>query len=176
MNKALASADPGRKLRDKITEQLNAILRECRQIPYETTYNFYTLGYPEGDPHKAKDAVSSTELVPLSATWAELSAANYQKIWSNDDILHSKATSTAGSYPQMLFRFKIGKKQDYDLQPQSACVKQIVLTFVGYGLAGAGNGVTLQVWNHTTGAWSKRSNKHRIVKGNAYYHAHLGAN
>ncbi len=154
MNKELASADPGKKMRDKITEQLNAIIRECRQIPYETTYNFYTLGYPEGDPHKAKDAAAATELTPSSTTWAELSATNYAKIWSNDDIFHSKATSTAGQYPEMLFRFKIGKKQNYDLQPLATCVKQIVLTFVGYGLAAGGNGVTFQVWNKTTAAWT----------------------
>lgn len=154
MNKELVSADSGRKMRDKITEQLNAIIRECRQIPYVTTYNFYTLGYPEGDPHKAKDAAAATEIVPSSATWAELSATNYAKIWSDDDVFHSKATSTAGQYPEMLYRFKIGKKENYDLQPLETCIKQIVLTFVGYGLAAAGNGVTFQVWNDTTDAWT----------------------
>ncbi len=153
-NKELASADPGKKMRDKITEQLNAIIRECSAIPYETTYNFYTLGYPEGDPHKAKDAAANAEQTPSSLAWTELSAANYAKIWSNDDIFHTKATSTATQYPQMLFRFKIGKKENYDLQPLATCVKQIVLTFVGYGLAAAGNGVTFKVWNKTTEAWT----------------------
>jgi hypothetical protein len=153
LTKELASSDPGRKMRDKVTEQLNAIIRECRQIPYQTTYNFYGLGYPEGDPHKAKDASAASELVPSSATWTELSTANYAKIWANDDVLHSKATSTTTLYPQMLFRFKIGKKEDYDLQPLAACVKSIVLTFVGYGTAAAGNGATFQVWNKTSTAW-----------------------
>lgn len=153
-NKEMPSADSGRKLRDKISEQLYAIIRECRQTPYETTYNFYTLGYPEGDPHKAKDAAAATELVPSSTTWTELSATNYAKIWSNDNIFHSKATSTATQYPQMLFRLKIGKKENYDLQPLETCIKQIVLTFVGYGLAAGGKGVTFQVWNDTTNAWT----------------------
>jgi hypothetical protein len=154
MNREISSADPGRVMRDKIVEQLNAIIRECRQIPYETTYNFYGLGYPEGTPHKAKDAAANSEQSPSSLAWTELSAANYEKIWSNDDVLHSKATSIATQYPQMLFRFKIGKKENYDLQPLPGCVKQIVLTFVGYGTAAAGDGVTLQVWDDDAGAWS----------------------
>jgi hypothetical protein len=154
MNKEMASADPGKKMRDKLSAQLYAIIRECRQIPNVTTYNFYTLGYPEGDPHKAKDASANAELAPSSASWAELSALNYQKIWSNDDIFHSKATSTAGQYPQMLFRFKVAKKTDADLQPLKACVKSLVLTFVGYGLAAGGNGATFKVWNHLTSAWA----------------------
>lgn len=154
MNREISSADPGRVMRDKIVEQLNAIIRECRQIPYETTYNFYGLGYPEGTPHKAKDAAANSEQSPSSLAWTELSAANYEKIWSNDDVLHSKATSIATQYPQMLFRFKIGKKENYDLQPLATCVKQIVLTFVGYGLAAGGNGVTFKVWNKTTEAWT----------------------
>ncbi|MDD4979604.1 MAG: hypothetical protein PHI29_13340 [Gallionella sp.] len=154
MNREIASSDPGRVMRDKIVEQLNAIIRECRQIPYETTYNFYGLGYPEGTPHKAKDAAANSEQSPSSLAWTELSAANYEKIWSNDDVLHSKATSVATQYPQMLFRFKIGKSENYDLQPLPGCVKRIVLTFVGYGTAAAGDGVTLQVWDNVAGAWS----------------------
>lgn len=153
-NKEMSSADPGRKMRDKLSEQLNAIIRECRRVPHVTTYNFYALGYPEGYPHKAKDAAANAEQSPSSLAWAELSADNYAKIWSNDDILHSKATLTATQYPQMLFRFKVGKKNNEDLQPLRGCITSLVLTFVGYGTAAGGNGVTLKVWNHTTGAWS----------------------
>ena len=164
MNKEMSTADPGKKMRDKLTEQILAIIQECRAIPFETTYNFYGLGYPEGTPHKALDAVAVSDLAPSSATWAELSAPNYQKVWSNDDVMHSKATSTAGQYPEMLFRFKIGKKDNFDLQPLETCVKSIVLTFVGYGLAAAGNGVTFQVWNHTTSAWANAQSSSGAAK------------
>ncbi len=154
-NKTAPNKDTGTSMRQKLSNQINAIIRENRTLPYQFQYNFYSLGYPEGYPHKAKDAATTTELTPSSSTWAELNADNYAKIWSNDDILHSKSVSAAGQYPQMLFRFKIGLKAGESTnEPREQSVKNIVLTFVGYGTAAAGDGATLKVWNHTTGAWT----------------------
>ena len=155
MNKETSGSDQGKAMREKINAQINAIIRENRTLPYQTTYNFYGLGYPEGTPHKAYDAVSASELAPSSTSWAELSVLNYAKIWSNDDVFHSKATSTNGQYAEMLFRFKIGLKAgETRNEPREQCVKNIVLTFVGYGIAALGNGATIKVWNHTTSAWT----------------------
>ncbi len=160
-NKTVPNKDTGTAMRQKLSNQINAIIRENRTLPYQFQYNFYTLGYPEGYPHKTKDAVAATELTPSSSTWAELNADNYAKIWSNDDILHSKSTSTAGQYPQMLFRFKIGLKAgEATNEPREQSVKNIVLTFVGYGVRTGDHadptvyGATIKVWNQVTGTWS----------------------
>jgi len=146
MNRADTSADTGQVMRDKLTEQIDAIIRENRSNPYTTTYNFYSLGYPSGYPHVAKDASgAAADLVPTSASWAELSAANYQKIWSNDDIFHSKSNAAVGGYSLMLFKFKIGAYEP--------SVKSIVLTFTGYGTAPGGDGAIIKVWDHVSSSW-----------------------
>jgi hypothetical protein len=147
VNKTAPGSDTGKVMRDKITAQINAIIRENRNLPYQTVYNFSGLGYPSGDPHKAFDAAASTELVPSSVSWTELSTLNYQKIWNSDDIRHSKSTTVNGQYGLMLFRFKLGAREQ--------CVKKIVLNFEGYGTAPAGNGTTVKVWNHVAGAWQQ---------------------
>jgi len=147
VDKAVPGADAGKVMRDKVTAQINAIIRENRNLPYQTVYNFYSLGYPSGDPHKAFDADATTELVPSSTSWVELSVANYQKIWSSDDVRHSKSVSVNNKYALMLFRFKLGAREQ--------CVKKIVLTFEGYGTAPAGNGATIKVWNHVASAWQQ---------------------
>jgi hypothetical protein len=145
VDKSAPGSDAGRVMRKKIAEQIKTIIRENRNLPYQTTYNFYGLGYPAGDPHKAFDAAATTEIAPSSASWAELSVANYQKIWSSDDVRHSKSTTANNEYALMLFRFKI--------EPREQCVKSIGLSFEGYGTAPTGNGVALRVWNHVLGAW-----------------------
>lgn len=145
VDRSLPGSDPGKIMRDKVQKQINAIIRENRTLPYQTTYNFYGLGYPAGDPHKAYDAAAATELAPSNASWAELSVTNYAKIWSSDSIWHTKSVTTLNQYPEMLLRFAIG--------PREASVKNIVLSFVGYGTAAAGNGITIKVYNHRTAAW-----------------------
>jgi hypothetical protein len=147
MSRAETSADPGALLRDKITEQLQAIIRENRNNPFTTAVNFYGLGYPYGYPHVARDAAVAADLVPTSTTWTELSAANYQKIWSNDDVLHSKSNATVGQTSLMLFKFK--------LDATEASIKSIVLTFTGYGTAPGGDGVTIKVWDHVGAGWGQ---------------------
>jgi hypothetical protein len=147
VDKTAPGADAGKVMRDKVTAQINAIIRENRNLPYQTVYNFYGLGYPSGDPHKAFAAGAATELSPSSTSWAELTNLEYQKIWSNDDVRHSKSVSVNGQYGLMLFRLKLG--------PRENCVKKIVLSFEGYGTSPGGNGVTIKIWNHVASAWQE---------------------
>lgn len=141
------NADLGRVMRHKVTEQVKAIIRENRTLPYQTTYNFAGLGYPEGDPHKAFAAGAASELAPSSTSWAELSNLEYQNIWYSDDVRYSKSVGVNNQYGLMLFRFKIG--------PREQCVKSLVLSFEGYGTAPAGNGATVKIWNHVASAWQQ---------------------
>lgn len=147
VDKTAPGADAGKVMRDKVTAQINAIIRENRNLPYQTVYNFYGLGYPSGDPHKAFAAGAATELSPSSTSWAELTNLEYQKIWSSDDVRHSKSVSVNGQYGLMLFRLKLG--------PRENCVKKIVLSFEGYGTSPGGNGVTIKIWNHVASAWQE---------------------
>jgi len=147
VDKTAPGADAGKVMRDKVTAQINAIIRENRNLPYQTVYNFYGLGYPSGDPHKAFAAGAATELWPSSTSWAELTNLEYQKIWSSDDVCHSKSVSVNGQYGLMLFRLKLG--------PRENCVKKIVLSFEGYGTSPGGNGVTIKIWNHVVSAWQE---------------------
>ena len=147
VDKAAPGADAGKVMRDKVTAQINAIIRENRNLPYQTVYNFYGLGYPSGEPHKAYAAGAATELIPSSASWTELTNLQYQSIWSSDDVRFSKSHSVNNEYAMMLFRFK--------LDPREACVKKIVLSFEGYGTSPGGNGATIKIWNHVASAWQE---------------------
>jgi hypothetical protein len=147
VDKSAPGSDSARVMRNKVTAQIEAIIRENRNLPYQTVYNFSGLGYPSGDPHKAFAAGAVTDLAPSSTSWAELSVANYQKIWSSDDVRHSKSTTVSGEYALMLFRFKI--------QPREACVKKVVISFEGYGLSPNGNGVRMKLWNHESSVWEQ---------------------
>ncbi len=147
IDKVIPGADEGRMMRKKVTEQIEAIIRENRSLPYQTHYNFVGLGYPSGDPHKAFAAGSASELAPSSSYWSELSALEYQSIWYSDDVRFSKSHSVNGQYAMMLFMFKIG--------PREQSVKKIVLAFEGYATAPAGNGITIKAWNHSASAWQQ---------------------
>ena len=140
-------ADLGKVMRKKVTEQLRAIIRENRTLPYQTAYNFAGLGYPSGDPHKALAAAAASELAPSSTSWAELSTEAYQGIWYSDDVRFSKSAAVNNQYASMLFKFKIGSR--------AQCVKKVVVTFEGYGTAPAGNGLTVKLWNHRLAEWQQ---------------------
>jgi hypothetical protein len=144
-DKSVPDADPGQVLRDKITEKVNTIIRERRNLPNQASYNFLGLGYPEGDPHKAFQAGAGSELVPGAAGWTELSAPEYAKIWRSDDDRFSKSHNVNNEYALMLFRFKIDAREDV--------IKQIVVAFEGYGTAPGGNGITIGIWNHVASSW-----------------------
>jgi len=145
IDKTAPGADLGRVMRNKVTEQIKAIIRERRTLPYQTAYSFAGLGYPSGDPHKAYSAGAVSELAPSSASWAELSSVDYQGIWYSDNVYYSKSVGVNNEYAMQLFRFKVG--------PREQCVNSLVLSFEGYGTAPGGNGVTVKVWNHVAGAW-----------------------
>jgi hypothetical protein len=140
-----AASDSGRLMRQKMVEEVNRIVRQNRNKPNVTEYNFIGLGWPEGDPHKAFQAGTSSELIPGDAGWTELAADDYAKIWYSDDQRYSKSSSVNGEYALMLFRFKVESREK--------TVKKIVLAFEGYGTAPAGNGVTVKVWNHVASVW-----------------------
>lgn len=144
---SIPGADTGRVMRNKVTSQIKAIIRENRTLPYQTTYNFAGLGYPSGDPHKAYAAGAASELAPSSTSWAELTNLEYQGIWYSDNNRFSKSYSVNSQYAMMLFRFKIGSREQ--------CVKKLALSFEGYGTAPAGNGITVKVWNHSASAWQQ---------------------
>jgi hypothetical protein len=139
------TSDPGRTMRQKIVEEVNRVVHQNMKTPNQAFYDFSGLGYPSGDPHKAFSGAAATELVPSDPGWAELSNLDYQKIWHPDSVDYSKSTSVNLQYAMMLFRFK--------LDMGASKVQQIVLTFLGYGTAAAGNGSTIKVWNAVSGAW-----------------------
>jgi hypothetical protein len=144
---SVPGADLGKVMRNKVTKQIKDIIRENRTLPFQTTYNFYGLGYPEGEPHKAFSAGASLELAPSSSLWAELSALEYQGIWASDELRYSKSHGISSEYPLMLFRFKIGSRKQ--------TVKRLMLSFEGYGTSHIGNGLTVKVWNHVAGDWQQ---------------------
>jgi hypothetical protein len=136
------------RTRSKLREEIFRVIRQKRFKPNETLYNFYGLGL--GGPHDAYHGAASSELVPSSVSWTELTALEYQSLWYSDDSRFSKSTSVNLEYAMMLFKIKL-ETSKYD--PHENNVKKIVLSFEGYGAAPAGNGVTIKVWNHVAAAW-----------------------
>ena len=134
----------GRKMRNKLRQEINRVVREKRTKPNETIYNFVGVG-PLTETHRAYYAKSASEPAPNAAEWTELSASDYEKIWSSDDDRFSYSQSENGKYSLILFRVKI--------ESDEKVVKKIVLKFEGYGTAPAGNGVTVKVWSFTAYSW-----------------------
>ncbi len=154
VDKPSPSADVGRVMRDKVLEQLLLIVPENRNLPYRTIYNFYPLD-ATSETHKVFDAVAATELEPSNPAWIELSNPQYANLWGSDDARHSKSASGNGEFAFMLFRFKIGAKAgETRNEPRKQCLKRILLSFEGFGVAPQGNGVTLKVWNNSLAVWS----------------------
>ena len=154
VDKPVPSSDVGRVVRDKVLEQLLLIIPENRNLPYRTFYNFYPLDSTSAT-HKAYDAAATSELEPANAVWAELPNAEYAKLWSSDDIRHSKSASNINEHAFMLFRFKIGiKSGEARNEPRKQCLKRVVLSFEGYGTAPMGNGLTFKVWDNVAGTWA----------------------
>ncbi|MDH5376085.1 MAG: hypothetical protein OEW95_09795 [Candidatus Bathyarchaeota archaeon] len=136
--------ESGRRVRDKMRQEIKRILREKRTKPNITEYTFWNLGQTS-TTHKAYEATAESELDPEDAGWTQISGAGYNKIWYSDDDRHSKSVSVNLQYALLLFRFKITAKPDV--------LTKIVLNFEGYGTAPGGNGVTIKVWNFNSEAW-----------------------
>jgi hypothetical protein len=153
-DRAAAGSDAGKVTRKKALEQILAIIRENRNQPYTTYYNFYPLG-ALSNTHKAYDVAVAGELEPSDVSWANLSDAEYSNLWGSDDLRHPKSTSVNGQYPLMLFAFKVGVKAgEQRNEPRKQCLSRLVLAFEGYGTAPSGNGVTVKVWDNSAHAWS----------------------
>lgn len=138
----------GNRTRSKLREEILRVVRQKRFSPNETLYDFCGLG-PTG-PHQAYHAATATELVPSSSSWVEFTAMEYENLWYSDDSRVSKSASVNLEYAMILFKIKL-ETLKYD--PHENNVKQIALSFEGYGTAPAGNGVTIKVWNHVSAAW-----------------------
>lgn len=138
----------GNRTRSKLREEILRIIREKRTKPNETSYDFYALG--TSGPHHAYHAGATSELVPSSASWTELTADEYQSLWYSDDSRFSKSVNVNLQYAMMLFEFMF-ETSKYD--PHERNVNKIALSFEGYGTAPGGNGVTVKVWNHVASAW-----------------------
>ena len=134
----------GKEMRNKLRQEVNRVVREKRTKPNETFYDYVGVG-PLTGTHKAYYAKSASELAPDAPDWTEFSAADYEKIWSSDDDRFSYSQSENGKYSLLLFRVNI--------ESDEKTVKKIILKFEGYGIAPAGNGVTVKVWNSEASAW-----------------------
>jgi len=131
-------------IRNKTVEEVNRVIRQNSNKPNETAYNFFNTNQTT-NTHKAYSKSSANELMPEDAGWIEIDNVDYEKLWYSDDNRYLKSTNINGEYAFMLFRFKIDSREK--------TVKKIILDFEGYGNAPAGNGVTIKVWNHVSGAW-----------------------
>jgi len=138
------AAESGRRIRDKMRQEIKRILRQKRTKPNITEYTFWNLG-TTSKTHKAYEATAATEPIPEDAGWSQISGAGYNKIWYSDDDRHSKSVNVNLQYALLLFRFKIGAKP--------GVLTKIVLNFEGYGTAPGGNGATIKVWNFNSEAW-----------------------
>jgi len=134
----------GRGMREKTCAEVNRIIKEKRNKPNETSYDYVGVG-PLTDTHKAHHTASSSEPTPTDLLWNEFSSGEFEKIWYSDDDRFSKSTDASQQFALMLFRFKINSDEE--------AVKQIQLKFEGYGTAPFGNGVTIKAWNFTASAW-----------------------
>jgi hypothetical protein len=134
----------GKKIRNKLRQEVNRIVREKRTKPNETLYDYVGVG-PLTGTRKAYYAKSVSELAPDAIEWTEFSAIEYEKIWSSDNDRFSYSQSENGEYSLLLFRIKI--------ESDEKTVKKAVLKFEGYGTAPAGNGVTVKVWNSEASTW-----------------------
>ena len=139
-----SAAESGRRVRDKMRQEIKRILREKRTKPNITKYTFWNLG-TTSTTHKAYEAGATSDLSPEDAGWTQISGVGYNKIWYSDNDQHSKSVNVNLQYALLLFRFKIGAQPDV--------LTKIVLNFEGYGTAPGGNGATIKVWNFNSEAW-----------------------
>ena len=138
VDKQNAGSDVGRVMRDKVLEQLLLIVPENRNLPNRTVFYFYPL-YNTSITHKACEAAAVAEPLPSSVLWSELDNTEYPKLWASDDNRHSKNASGLNEFAFMLFRFKIASKPgETRNEPRKQCLKQVVLSFEGYGTAPVG--------------------------------------
>jgi len=113
----------GRRMREKLREEINRVIREKRAKPNVALYDFVGVA-PSTGTHKAYHAGSASELTPEDVNWTELTATEYEKLWYSDNSRFLKSHNVNLEYALMLFRFKV--------DPDENVVKQIDLKFEGY--------------------------------------------
>jgi hypothetical protein len=138
------AAESGRRIRDKMRQEINRIVREKRTKPNVTKCTFWNLGQTS-TTHKAYEAGLASEPSPEDSAWTEISGVGYNKIWTSDNDRHSKSVNVNLQYALLLFRFKVGAKANV--------LTKLVLKFEGYGTAPGGNGVTVKVWDNSMSTW-----------------------
>jgi hypothetical protein len=134
----------GRAIRDSINADVYRVIRERRNRPNTVEYSYAGVGTPS-KTHEAFHTAAASEPSPTDSGWSELADGEYQKLWNSDDVRFSESTLESGKYAFMLFSFKIDAQEEV--------ISRLVLKFEGYGVAPAGNGVTVKVWNSVAGAW-----------------------
>lgn len=133
-----------RQTRDKLRQEVNRVIREKRTKPNQTTYNYVGVG-ETSNTNTAHYAYSASELPPDVQEWTQLSSADYENLWRSDDSRFSFSQTEENCCSFLLFSFKIDSKPDV--------LKNVVLTFEGYGTAPAGNGVSIKAWNYESSTW-----------------------
>lgn len=136
------ASELGRVMRGKIVEEVNRVVRQNRNRPNETIYDFYNLGAPS---QTQKAYQGNAEASPDGLGWAELTSADYDALWVSDDNRCELSQTGVGEYVVALFGFKVESREK--------TAKNMVLSFEGYGTAPSGDGVTVKAWNHVAGTW-----------------------
>jgi len=137
-----------REVRDKIVDEVRRVVNERNSNPNVFTYNFIGVGRNSGD-HKAFYAVSNSEPSPSSQVWTELTDEEYTKIWYSDDERLAITAQQDGDHAFLLLKFKLDAKPEV--------LKSLKLDFEGYGESPAGSGITIKIWNFSSGCWDKAS-------------------
>jgi hypothetical protein len=136
------SEESGRLMRRKIMEEVLRVVRQNRVKPNETLYDFLPTGSAT-QQHKAY--TGDSESPPAAQSWSEIAAEDYVKLWYTDGDRLEISTNEDGKRGVMLARFKVESREK--------TVTTMNLSFIGFGTAPGGNGLTVKVWNHEAQAW-----------------------
>ena len=134
----------GRSMCGKICTDVCRVIREKRNKPNTVEIDYSGVG-GNSETHRAHHMAAISDPTPTDSGWTELTSSEYEKIWYSDDDLFSRSVLENEKHAYMLFCFKIDADEDV--------LKQMVLKFEGYGLAPAGNGVTVMVWHFESSTW-----------------------
>jgi hypothetical protein len=140
-----SQAESARLMCSKLVEEINRVIRQNRSKPNQTIYNFVGCG---NGGKTCKAFQSTAEHAPSNCSWVELSSLGYQQLWYSDDTRYQVSSSQDGDYAVLLLGFKLESRKN--------AVKQIVLTFEGYGSSPSGDSITVQAWNSNQSSWQNQ--------------------
>ncbi|XHH10474.1 MAG: hypothetical protein ACFCUE_07555 [Candidatus Bathyarchaeia archaeon] len=138
-------SEKARSMRNKLVEEVNRVIRQNRNRPNQTLYNF--AGCINGG-QTCKAFQGTAEHAPGDSSWVELSSLDYPKLWYSDDTRYQNISSQNGEYAVLLLGFKLESRRN--------TVKKIVLNFEGYTESPNGDSMTVKVWNSTELAWQNQ--------------------